>query len=366
MISEQENWSVDVLETEMSGEASPEDKILIRVMFGRLRRILNWNPGDADEEILFDRSRGPEIVWGIREHFVHWKIFACDPNNLADNVGAQHLVVYSLAKLCLFYWIKDSALVAEVLQHVYDCDGHFSSMFSHVVNAPNRNTMWPLLASNPDAKEMQHLCMMFFLSHAHRMKLLFDGRRFVDVRLRFPIRVPPTFVAAIYNKPRMLLMLLRYGASLESISTLGVFGDDWDLWMLLRHLVRILWSSLGPDVDAWNTAVVSSIVSDAWECLRILLRTVRQIPKDELNFTLMNFNAGGITTSRNSHELITNLSERGILPQIVSRYLEPSGLKHLCRCRIRESLNRSWNLPFGIQTLPIPKLIKSYVDLLED
>ena len=116
--------------------------------------------------------------------------------------------------------------------------------------------------------------MLFFLSHAHRLKLLFDGTRFINVRLHFPIGVSPTFVAAIYNKPRLLLMLLRYGASLE-------FSWMFNIWKLLRHLIRK--SSLGPDFDTWNTSVVSSSVSDVWECLRILLRTVKQVFRTLVN-----------------------------------------------------------------------------------
>lgn len=149
MLSDYENLPTDVLETDLTPvETSSEDRILIMVMVNRLRRILRWDPGE--NEVLFDRSRGPEFVRDILEHFVRWRSVASDSSTLADSVGVQHLVLYTLAKLCFFYWIKDSEIIADVLRQVYSCDGHFSSMFAHIINTPNRNTMWP--SSNPETQ----------------------------------------------------------------------------------------------------------------------------------------------------------------------------------------------------------------------
>lgn len=46
--------------------------------------------------------------------------------------------------------------------------------------------------------------------------------------------------------------------------------------------------------------------------------------------------------------------------------LQPVELKHLCRCQIRHVLWRNFELPFGIQKLPIPISLKKYLDLCED
>lgn len=167
MLSEYENWPIDMLETDMTSvETSSEDRILIMVMVNRLRRILRWDPGE--NEVLFDKSRGPEFMRDVLEHFVRWKTFACDSSNLADSVGVQHLVIYSLAKLCFFYWIKDSEIIADVLRQVYSCDGHFSSMFAHIINpTPNRNTMWQ--STNP---ETQGVMMQVLLMYKIPFKIL--------------------------------------------------------------------------------------------------------------------------------------------------------------------------------------------------
>ncbi|GBM21367.1 hypothetical protein AVEN_264807-1 [Araneus ventricosus] len=138
--------------------------------------------------------------------------------------------------------------------------------------------------------------------------------------------------------------------------------------MLLRHLIRILWASLGTEIEdsSWDTTVVSSTLNDVWLCLRFLLREIRQIPVGELEFSLMNFDPGGFTITSNSHNFIRSVSERGIVPRLMSRYLEPSDLRHLCRLDIHDALNRNWNLPFGVFSLPLPKVLQRYVNLSED
>ncbi|GBM33543.1 hypothetical protein AVEN_197302-1 [Araneus ventricosus] len=127
--------------------------------------------------------------------------------------------------------------------------------------------------------------MVYFLTHAHSAKLEFSGVRFVDLRLRVPLRVPPVFLAAIYNKPQLLLLLLRHGAIVDRRQA-GGRSDDWDLHMLLRHLIRILWASLGTENEdsSWDTTVVSSTLNDVWLCLRFLLRGIRQVSPFKQDF----------------------------------------------------------------------------------
>ncbi|GIY07059.1 uncharacterized protein CEXT_362011 [Caerostris extrusa] len=274
MISEEETCFEDVLEKNYCPETNDEEKIFIHAMIRRLKRILNWDPGE--DESLFTKDKGPEIVRDIMIHFIRWKTIIGSSNNLADFIGLQHLVIYTMAKLCFYYWIRDSRLVSDVLRQVYLCDGHFSSMFAHIMNQNDRRTLWP--TPNQETRHKEYLTMVFFLSHAHNARLEFGGHRFVDLRLRVPLRVPPVFLAAIYNKPQLLLLIMRHGAILDRRQASGR-ADDWDLNMLLRHLTRILWASLGsdPQDSTWETSIISSTLHDVWECLRFLLRGISQV-----------------------------------------------------------------------------------------
>ncbi|GFU11443.1 SOCS box domain-containing protein [Trichonephila clavipes] len=99
---------------------------------------------------------------------------------------------------------------------------------------------------------------------------------------------------------------------------------------------------------------------------RLCYKCHRTIQMGELEFSLMNFDPGGLTVTSSSHEFIRSVSEKGIVPKLKSRYLEPSELKHLCRLVIRDSLNINWNLPYGIFSLPLPSVLQRYINLEED
>ncbi|GBN56853.1 hypothetical protein AVEN_189178-1 [Araneus ventricosus] len=119
-------------------------------MIRRLKRILNWDP--VEDDSLFNKERGPEIIRDLMTHFNRWKSFIDSTNNLADFVGLQHLVIYTMAKLCFYYWIRDSEIVAEVLRQVYICDGHFSSMFARIMNQSERRLVWS--ATNQETRQV--------------------------------------------------------------------------------------------------------------------------------------------------------------------------------------------------------------------
>ncbi|XP_035214439.1 uncharacterized protein LOC118188179 [Stegodyphus dumicola] len=352
----------DILGRSYDAEFSEEDKVYISAVLNRLRRILHWDP--EDEESLFNKNRGPQIMIEIMSYFTRWKSLVCQGSNLTDILGLQHLITYSLAKLCFLYWIEDSNIVAEVLRQVYSCDGHFSFMFLHIVNRCERRPPWRTSAE--DSRQKEHLAMLYFLYHAHKAKCEYHGTRFVNLRLRTPLRVPPVFLAAIYNKPRLLLLLLRYGANLYTRED-GI-SDDWDLFMLLRHLTRVLWTSLGYDFQNHETdsTMISFPMHNVILCLRVLLRSIRQIKMSELDFPLMNFDQGSLTGSTSSRNFVNWISEEGLVSKLVSRYLDPAELKHLCRFEIRRVLNRNWKLPYGIVALPIPKLLQDYINLSDD
>ncbi|GBM33546.1 hypothetical protein AVEN_197305-1 [Araneus ventricosus] len=151
MISDEEKCFADVLEQNYSADTSDEEKIFIHAMIRRLKRILNWDLEEDDS--LFNKERGPEIIRDLMTHFNRWKSFIDSTNNLADFVGLQHLVIYTMAKLCFYYWIRDSEIVAEVLRQVYICDGHFSSMFTHIMNQYERRLVWS--APNQETRQVQ-------------------------------------------------------------------------------------------------------------------------------------------------------------------------------------------------------------------
>lgn len=133
-----QSWQLDCL-SESQFENIPADicedeKAYMYAVITRLRRILNWDPGnDDDEDYLYDRRRGPEIMREVLSLYNRWKEFI-NQSQAPDIQGIQHLVIFSLAKLSLYYWITDSTIVADILRELFECGGHFSSMFAHIVD----------------------------------------------------------------------------------------------------------------------------------------------------------------------------------------------------------------------------------------
>lgn len=112
-------------------DISEEDKAYIYAVTTRLRRILNWNI--EDDKRLYERANGPDIIREILSEFYRWKELV-NESLAEDTHRICHLILFSLARLSLYYWLTDSRLVAEILSEVFDCDSHFSSMFAHIVN----------------------------------------------------------------------------------------------------------------------------------------------------------------------------------------------------------------------------------------
>lgn len=119
-------------------DLTDEDIAYINAAIARLRRILNWDPGD--EKRINDRQLGSQIIQEILSQFFIWKEFVRQ-SEAPDTQRIQHLITFSLAKLSLYYWISNSRLVADILREIYECDGHFSSLYAHVVNRNDNRSL---------------------------------------------------------------------------------------------------------------------------------------------------------------------------------------------------------------------------------
>lgn len=172
--------------------------------------------------------------------------------------------------------------------------------------------------------------------------------RFIDVPLEScgkesPVRVVIHMVAA-----EMLMILLRYGA-------------------------RII-----PSTDNVCTNPVEAILDRLNECNRkylyglvtCLKLALRAIPSVIFTTDKAEYRHLGLPEDYNYQRKIA-LEKYG---DIVRDHLIPSSrcglrpveLKHLCRCKVRHMLWENFELPFGIQKLPVPVSIQRYLDLFDD
>lgn len=145
----------------------------------------------------------------------------------------------------------------------------------------------------------------FFLDRATRARLLLDGHRLQDIRMR-SYRAAPVVVAAAAGDVLAVTLLLRYGVAEQSVHAAIAY---------LR--------------DACGRPMASGIQS----CLDVLLRAV--------------------------------VSEKDCDdPKYISgRYQAPPLLLHLARCSVRKALHDNFSLPHGIPQLPVPRSLLPYLNL---
>lgn len=146
--------------------------------------------------------------------------------------------------------------------------------------------------------------LRFFLDRATRARLLFDGCRLQDVRMR-SYRAAPVVVAAAAGNVATVALLLQYGVADESVRAAIAY---------LRDTVCGT-ASARSCLDVLHRAVVVCEYSDAdSKCKGNVVQT-------------------------------------------------PPILMHLARCAVRKTLYDNFYLPRGIPQLPVPQSLVSYLNI---
>ena len=135
------------------------------------------------------------------------------------------------------------------------------------------------------------------------------------------------------RRPTMTLLLLQHGASIHIGSSLGTALD-----ILL--------------FAPYHIATGETDISALELCLCYFLRVV---PLVDMRHFMMRESDG--------FHAIHPLWRR-MVPS--TRYVAPCELKHWCRITIRSRMNTTKQLPYGIETLPIPNILKKYLNLKSD
>lgn len=164
----------------------------------------------------------------------------------------------------------------------------------------------------------------FYLDRATRARLLLDGRRIQDVRMR-SYRAAPVMVATATGDRAAVAMLLRYGPDERSVRGAIAY---------LRR--RSADHDRGPQFSDRDQS-----------CLELLLRAVA-------------CERGSVDGFGSGDESGCAVDESGCG---VSGVNVVPALLHLARCSVRKALHQNFSLPHGIPQLPVPRSLVSYLDL---
>ena len=191
--------------------------------------------------------------------------------------------------------------------------------------------------------------------------------RFVDAPLPGSRGSTPLLLACHAINPAAVLLLLRYGADpLRSGQLHRVIGLQFQhpLYVLLTKLnASVFWLSHHQHLDVTLKEQFMKThnrqVNDIRQCLRYFCRAAVNLP--------IGISGEGSTVRDNIGKVFyLHPAQQDAVP--VTRTKEPAELCHQARCLIRQHLHQHSNLdqPSSIQKLPLPTLIKRYLDLLID
>ncbi|XP_014488188.1 PREDICTED: uncharacterized protein LOC106751691 [Dinoponera quadriceps] len=272
-------------------------------------------------------------------------------------LGKFHNVLYVAAKLCYDWRLANNEIVSRLLNDIFYCEKTFERLLVGAIFGTRVTHFLSGWKCDFDDREENVRALVYFLNHATSGRLEYRcgdssspiKRRLIDVPMESYGQVLPLRVAVQHGAADILLVMLRYGASTESDET-----APSPIEIILSRLSEF---EEEPDDREEKVVYPEHLVT----CLRLLLRTVStgcvRTPEHIAR-------RSGIF-SMSLYERYPSLASRNLIPPERSG-LRPAELRHLCRCRIRESLRTNWALPHGIKTLQIPESLRNYLDLLQD
>jgi ankyrin repeat/SOCS box protein 17 len=274
-------------------------------------------------------------------------------------MGKYHNVLYIAAKLCYDWKLSDASIITQLLNAMYQCEHTFERLLVGAIFGTRVTYLMSGWKSDFENSEENLMAVEYFLKHATKAKLEYHDlichkkTRFIDIPMESYGRVQPVQVAAQFAKPEVLLLLLRYGASI-------VTDCENDEVPVKTSLTRINgFCNLNFPFNQTEGPII---------CLKILLRavpTMATLPCEHFDGNVCviigSKNEFGVTRLYFHPKLL----QEGLIPPSRSE-LTPPELKHLSRCAIRRVLRENWQLPEGIRSLKIPPSLQNYLDLLED
>ena len=174
----------------------------------------------------------------------------------------------------------------------------------------------------------------------------------------------PLLLACHSLEPKSVLLLLRYGADpLRPGQLHHIIGLQFQhpLYVLVTKLnASVFWRNhnrhMEQEVHERFLSRQNEQDTNLRLCLQYLSRAMTSLP----------ITTKPPTSPPSSSKALFQLHKyfEDLLPK--NRTSEPAELSQWCRWTIRQMLQKCGHLPAGIESLPLPNVLKQYVDLLLD
>lgn len=295
-----------------------------------------------------------------------------------------HIALFKAIRTCFEKNISESKLfpIKNLFLELLQCEGNLSSIFSvlsstHVTH-PAVNILY-----NSDSEEnsrafdyyLQHISTLeaeeFGVSTGKPLDIINQEINLVSHRL-------PLSLALVKRDPALVLTLLRHGAEpLKSIRGTADEEEPNHVEQLIDDLNGfVLFQNTGFTESTRN--ILAAEEKKVRTCFTYFLRSVPSIVLSSSSHIVTNTDGDGDDDEMEKVECVKVPAEPerktyDIHPLVaatmnMSYFTETPKLMHVCRCAIRRQIKETnkLSLPFAIQCLPLPKVMKEYLDLMKD
>lgn len=298
-----------------------------------------------------DKYVSSKTLYKLLELYKKWKKCA----RICRSQFFERDVLHYIAEKVYWLDFNDEDFIFTILYNFYQVDNNFG----YVLCPPNSDQY--AKAKNMHFDQSGKFTE-FFLRHANNKHIEVLGRRIFDWPVTFrSFYCHPCEVAIRLGEPESLRVLLRYGAfTTDAQISARTVNCHKNILRAIAYITRTILEIKRSDPSAIvpeNNPRYDCMIS----CGTLMMRVCPQIQKRFI-FRRWSFIYMGSLLPESAFKWVA-LND---LPDLESRVFLPMTLKQACKVKIRNALKNKWQLPMGIQKLPIPPQLKNYLDLYCD
>lgn len=288
-----------------------------------------------------------------------------------------HKALHKAIRMCFEQNISESKLfpVRDLFLELLYCDGNLSSIFSVLSSGHVTHTAVNILYNN-DSEE-NGKAFAYYLHHISILESEEFGASMgkpldiINSEIDDISHCLPLSAAVVKRDPALVLTLLRHGADpLNKIRSEGTDEDPDHAEQLIDDLNGfVLFQNTGFTETTRNILAIEE--RKVWTCFSYFLRTVPSIVLSSSSHIITNTDDDEeeVTMKVPTEERTTYQIHPLVAASLNMNYFtETPKLMHLCRCAVRRHIKdvNKYSLPSAIHSLPLPTVMKEYVDLLKD
>lgn len=268
----------------------------------------------------------------------------------------ERYVLHYLIERTFWSDLRDRDFVTKLLVFLFQAESHFGFLLCPDIDC---------LPSLDVFEGGNDRLPQFFLDHAYRQHLVVCGKRIVDLKVFFrSLWLHPCEMAVITESPTLLRLFLQYGAFIPddtvSPEKITSYPDSGSIVIITLCIIKTILEILQGGLWHNRTGCGRTKAKNMVLCGRLMIRASPQMEKCIVHQAGIEFPG-----FHSSEEALTWIGDE-VLTELKYRVYLPVPLKHACRLAVRKNLHLNWQLPFGIEELPIPHILKEYLNLESD